>query len=125
MGIDVDAVKSEITSLLSSYRREKGKIKKSTGTGKGREDIYISNWFAFKFFDFLSEKDTLNTEEIYAEENSQDNFQPSVDDASDQSKLQSEKQTTEQSIENVIEFPSQSNGKHTIAKRKIFVSKKK
>ncbi|KAG5861814.1 hypothetical protein JTB14_029363 [Gonioctena quinquepunctata] len=34
MGIDVGAVKSRITSLLSSYRREEGKIKKSTGTGK-------------------------------------------------------------------------------------------
>lgn len=41
MGIDVDAVKSKITSLLSSYRREKGKMKKSTGTGKGRNNSYI------------------------------------------------------------------------------------
>lgn len=33
---DVASIKSKISSLLSSYRREKSKIKKSMGTGKGR-----------------------------------------------------------------------------------------
>jgi hypothetical protein len=34
IGCDVTAVKSEM-SVLSSYRREKAKMKKSMGTGKG------------------------------------------------------------------------------------------
>jgi hypothetical protein len=35
IGCDVAVVKSKITSLLSSFRREKAKMKKSMGTGKG------------------------------------------------------------------------------------------
>ncbi|KAG5871793.1 hypothetical protein JTB14_023476 [Gonioctena quinquepunctata] len=66
MGIDVDAVKSKITSLLSSYRREKGKTKKSTGTGKGRGGYLHLKLVCIQVF--LSEKDTpkdtLNTEEV-------------------------------------------------------------
>ncbi|XP_072389517.1 uncharacterized protein [Diabrotica undecimpunctata] len=46
-----------MTSLLSLYRREKMKIKKSMGTGKGRDDIFVSTWFAYKHFQFLTEKD--------------------------------------------------------------------
>lgn len=33
---DVVAVKAKMTSLLSSYRREKSKTKNSMGTGKGK-----------------------------------------------------------------------------------------
>lgn len=32
---NVDAAKAKMNSLLSSFRRERGKIKKTTGTGKG------------------------------------------------------------------------------------------
>ncbi|KAL1488633.1 hypothetical protein ABEB36_014433 [Hypothenemus hampei] len=67
----VSEVKAKITSLLSSFRREKLKVLKSIGTGKGRTDIYESRWFAFKYFDFLKDKDTpkntLNTENIFTE----------------------------------------------------------
>ncbi|KAG5862732.1 hypothetical protein JTB14_035590 [Gonioctena quinquepunctata] len=44
-------------SLLSSFRREKAKEKKSVGTGRGREEIYLSKWFAFPRMAFLLDKD--------------------------------------------------------------------
>lgn len=40
---EVDDVKQKITSLLSSFRREKLKIKRSTGTGKGRNSTAFFN----------------------------------------------------------------------------------
>lgn len=37
VGCDVTSAKSKMSSLLSSYRKEKAKIKRSTGTGKGKD----------------------------------------------------------------------------------------
>lgn len=36
MNCDVDVARQKMTSLLSSFRREKQKVKKTTGTGKGK-----------------------------------------------------------------------------------------
>lgn len=35
LSCDMNTVKNKMTSLLSSFRREKAKMKKSVGTGKG------------------------------------------------------------------------------------------
>ncbi|KAK2578598.1 hypothetical protein KPH14_000786 [Odynerus spinipes] len=48
-----------MTPLLSSLRREKAKIKTSYETGKGRNEIYLSKWFAFYSFKFLLENDRV------------------------------------------------------------------
>ncbi|KAJ8932857.1 hypothetical protein NQ318_017802 [Aromia moschata] len=46
---DVNNVNLKMTSLLGSFRAQKSKGKKSIGTGKAwRQEIYVSNWFAFK-----------------------------------------------------------------------------
>ncbi|XP_046666544.1 uncharacterized protein LOC124358291 [Homalodisca vitripennis] len=51
-----DTVKSKITSLLASFRREKNKEETSKGTGKGADEIYRSKWFAYEAFGFLKDK---------------------------------------------------------------------
>ncbi|XP_061716947.1 uncharacterized protein LOC133524816 [Cydia pomonella] len=70
MNITVEEAKKKITSLLASLRREKAKIKNSTGTGKGADEIYTSTWFAFKPLLFVLDRnkprntnDTLNPDE--------------------------------------------------------------
>ncbi|KAJ8909275.1 hypothetical protein NQ315_008881 [Exocentrus adspersus] len=61
----VEECKKKITNLLSAFRREKAKVKKSIGTGKGSDEIYESNWFAYKNMEFLLDKncprETLST----------------------------------------------------------------
>ncbi|VVC98844.1 unnamed protein product [Leptidea sinapis] len=47
-----------MTSLLSSFRREKGKEKKSKRTGKGTSDTYTSGWFAYNALKFLVDRNT-------------------------------------------------------------------
>nr|CAH7716060.1 unnamed protein product [Callosobruchus chinensis] len=44
-------------SLKGSFRREKSRVKKGTGTGKGRDQIYISKWFAYESMQFLDDRD--------------------------------------------------------------------
>lgn len=39
---DVDTIKGKMTSLLSSFRREKAKATKSKGTGKGEEKHFAN-----------------------------------------------------------------------------------
>ncbi|XP_046686416.1 uncharacterized protein LOC124372094 [Homalodisca vitripennis] len=60
-----DTVKSKITSLLASFRREKNKEETSKGTGKGADEIYRSKWFAYEAFGFLKDKnkfkETINS----------------------------------------------------------------
>ncbi|KAK9696790.1 Alcohol dehydrogenase transcription factor Myb/SANT-like [Popillia japonica] len=56
LGTTDEACKKKMTSVLAALRREKSKIKKSEGTGKGRDDIYESSWFAFKSLIFLWDK---------------------------------------------------------------------
>ncbi|KAK9871773.1 hypothetical protein WA026_014228 [Henosepilachna vigintioctopunctata] len=54
-------VKSKISSLLASYRREKNKEKSSKGTGKGADEIYRSKWYAYEALGFLSDKNKCKT----------------------------------------------------------------
>ncbi|KAJ8939482.1 hypothetical protein NQ318_022536, partial [Aromia moschata] len=65
---DVNNVKQKMTSLLGSLRAQKSKGKKTIVTGKGRQEIYVSKWFAFKRMQFLLDKDepkdTLDTENV-------------------------------------------------------------
>ncbi|KAG8307660.1 hypothetical protein J6590_016103 [Homalodisca vitripennis] len=63
----------KLSSLLSSFRREKAKEKKTkNSTGSGRDQLYVSTWFAYKLFAFLKEKDTptntLDTESVFVEQ---------------------------------------------------------
>ncbi|XP_022169761.1 uncharacterized protein LOC111033371, partial [Myzus persicae] len=56
MGISLDDCKLIVNSLQSSLRREKSKIKRSHGTGTGRDEVYEGTWFAFKSLSFLMDK---------------------------------------------------------------------
>ncbi|XP_077275857.1 uncharacterized protein LOC143904798 [Temnothorax americanus] len=49
--------KKKMTTLMACFRREKAKIKKSMGTGKGSNEVYSSSWFAFQRMQFLYDKD--------------------------------------------------------------------
>ncbi|CAG4946600.1 unnamed protein product [Parnassius apollo] len=66
--ITAEKCNNKMISLLSSYRREKGKEKKSKGTGKGTSDTYTSRWFAYNALKFLDDRNTprkrKNTESI-------------------------------------------------------------
>ncbi|CAH1957500.1 unnamed protein product [Acanthoscelides obtectus] len=55
----VDVLKKEIDSLRGSRRREKNRIAKSMGTGKGRNEIYESKWFAWDSLKFLDDPEEL------------------------------------------------------------------
>nr|XP_034192516.1 uncharacterized protein LOC117609875 [Osmia lignaria] len=59
--------KKKIEYLLAGLRREKLKIKRSVGTGKGTQEVYKSQWFAFESMQFLWDKNksrrTLSTME--------------------------------------------------------------
>ncbi|XP_066991392.2 uncharacterized protein [Anabrus simplex] len=50
--------KRKMTSLLASLRREKGKVAKSSGTGKGAEEVYSSSWFAYNSLSFVLDRNT-------------------------------------------------------------------
>ncbi|KAK4886981.1 hypothetical protein RN001_003252 [Aquatica leii] len=68
MDCDVDLVKTKMSFLLSSFRRERAKIKNTTRTGRGKEDVYVSKWFAFSSFAFMMNKnqvrETIKTETV-------------------------------------------------------------
>ncbi|CAG4981790.1 unnamed protein product [Parnassius apollo] len=57
MKLPIPELKKKLDSLTGSYRREKSKQRKSNITGSGADEIYISKWFGFKYFDFMSNKD--------------------------------------------------------------------
>ncbi|CAK1592717.1 unnamed protein product [Parnassius mnemosyne] len=57
MKLPIPELKKKLDSLTASYRREKSKQRKSNITGSGADEIYISKWFGFKYFDFMSNKD--------------------------------------------------------------------
>ncbi|KAL4720281.1 hypothetical protein ACJJTC_000077 [Scirpophaga incertulas] len=69
MDISGEMCKNKMKILLSGFRREKSKQKKSSGTGKGASEIYRSNWFAFEALSFLMDRDkprlSLNTVSFY------------------------------------------------------------
>ncbi|CAH1957204.1 unnamed protein product [Acanthoscelides obtectus] len=57
METTAEQCKEKIISLLASFRREKNKTKQGTGTGKGRDEVYYSRWFAYEAFRFLEDRD--------------------------------------------------------------------
>ncbi|KAG8231516.1 hypothetical protein J437_LFUL011554 [Ladona fulva] len=56
IGRSVDDCKKKMDYLLTALRREKMKMKKSTGIGKVADEVYKSSWFAFDSMMFLWEK---------------------------------------------------------------------
>ncbi|XP_014252763.1 uncharacterized protein LOC106668474 [Cimex lectularius] len=66
LGREVEECKNKIISLLASHRRERGKVKKSQGTGTGVDETYKSTWFAYEALAFLGDRNNprkrLNTE---------------------------------------------------------------
>ncbi|XP_060844852.1 uncharacterized protein LOC132924505 [Rhopalosiphum padi] len=60
MNIPAVELKKKMTTLLTSYRREKSRIAKSLITGSGTHQVYVSKWFAFDDFDFMKDKDVPN-----------------------------------------------------------------
>ncbi|CAH1962364.1 unnamed protein product [Acanthoscelides obtectus] len=57
METTAEQCKKKIISLLASFRREKNKTKQGTSTGKGRDEVYCSRWFAYEAFRFLEDRD--------------------------------------------------------------------
>ncbi|PNF39635.1 hypothetical protein B7P43_G05676 [Cryptotermes secundus] len=61
----VEECKRKMEYLLASLRRERMKMKKQTGTGKGADEVYKSSWFAFESLRFIWDKNksrpTLST----------------------------------------------------------------
>lgn len=51
---DSAEIKKKMQSLLASFRREKQKLK--TTSGMGTEELYDTKWFAFKSLLFLKDK---------------------------------------------------------------------
>nr|XP_023022455.1 uncharacterized protein LOC111510749 [Leptinotarsa decemlineata] len=90
-------------SLLSSFRREKAKGIESIGTGREREEIYISKWYAFQRMGFLLDKDKPRETIDSVEEN--DNAQPSESDEGDVSTEATNSQETEIQTENAPVSP--------------------
>ncbi|KAF0748608.1 MADF domain-containing protein [Aphis craccivora] len=58
IGFSADECRKKMTGLSSAMRREKAKIKKSFGTGKGADEIYTSSWYAYNHMKFLWDKNT-------------------------------------------------------------------
>nr|CAH7768586.1 unnamed protein product [Callosobruchus chinensis] len=62
----VPVLKAKMKTLMGSYRSEKSRENKSRVTGSGSQDVYYSKWFAYKYFNFLADKDnpreTVNTD---------------------------------------------------------------
>ncbi|CAH2008732.1 unnamed protein product, partial [Acanthoscelides obtectus] len=50
METTAEQCKKKIISLLASFRQEKNKTKQGTSTGKGRDEVYCSRWFAYEAF---------------------------------------------------------------------------
>ncbi|XP_047494107.1 uncharacterized protein LOC125042509 [Penaeus chinensis] len=55
-GKSVEDCRRKMTCLMSSMRREKGKMKRA-GNAKEPDEVYVSPWFAFGSLQFLWEKD--------------------------------------------------------------------
>ncbi|XP_014280369.1 uncharacterized protein [Halyomorpha halys] len=68
MGCELAELKVKMTSLLSSYRREKMKTKKSIAIAERPEEIYQSRWFAYKSFDFLKDRVPIYSNHSIADE---------------------------------------------------------
>ncbi|XP_078044192.1 uncharacterized protein LOC144473822 [Augochlora pura] len=60
LNLPVAELKNKMKSLMGTYRREKSRQKKSLITRSGKGDIYVSKWFAFDCFNFLSDRDNSN-----------------------------------------------------------------
>ncbi|XP_076276156.1 uncharacterized protein LOC143207035 [Lasioglossum baleicum] len=57
LNLPVAELKNKMKSLMGTYRRERSRQKKSLITRSGKGDIYVSKWFAFDCFNFLSDRD--------------------------------------------------------------------
>nr|CAH7714530.1 unnamed protein product [Callosobruchus chinensis] len=55
----VPVLKAKMKTLMGSYRSEKSRENKSKVTGSGSQDVYYSKWFAYKYFNFLADKDHM------------------------------------------------------------------
>ncbi|XP_076384375.1 formin-like protein isoform X5 [Megalopta genalis] len=78
LNLPVAELKNKMKSLMGTYRREKSRQKKSLITRSGKGDIYVSKWFAFDCFNFLSDRDNSNqTMEVLTKERVQAKDPPS------------------------------------------------
>ncbi|XP_033342858.1 uncharacterized protein LOC117229980 isoform X2 [Megalopta genalis] len=78
VGRSVDECRRKMERLLSSFRRENMKIRKSIGTGKGSNEIYRSTWFAYDSLKFILDKnkprdamETIQIEDTIVRENTE------------------------------------------------------
>ncbi|KAG5867873.1 hypothetical protein JTB14_028313 [Gonioctena quinquepunctata] len=75
MGTSGDECKRKIINILSSWRRERAKERKSVGTGK--DEVYESRWFAYSALRFLIDRDVpskgMNTQVNTSNEVTYDN----------------------------------------------------
>ncbi|XP_031850549.2 uncharacterized protein LOC116435251 [Nomia melanderi] len=57
LNLPVAELKNKMKSLMGTYRRERSRQKRSLICRSGKGDIYVSKWFAFDCFNFLSDRD--------------------------------------------------------------------
>ncbi|XP_077302074.1 uncharacterized protein LOC143922619 [Arctopsyche grandis] len=52
--------KQKMINILASFRRERMKRKKSVGTGKEKNKLYVSKWYAYDALNFLNSRNTIH-----------------------------------------------------------------
>ncbi|XP_022188778.2 transcription factor Adf-1 isoform X2 [Nilaparvata lugens] len=59
LGIEIQAAKHKMCSLLGSFRREKTKVKRIIGAGDDCREVPASRWFAFERLQFLMDREDV------------------------------------------------------------------
>ncbi|BES91350.1 Alcohol dehydrogenase transcription factor Myb/SANT-like [Nesidiocoris tenuis] len=54
--VPASELKAKMRSLMGTFRSERSREKKSRILGSGQDEVYESKWFAYKNFDFLTDK---------------------------------------------------------------------
>ncbi|KAK4874306.1 hypothetical protein RN001_013666 [Aquatica leii] len=98
MGAGVDEVKRKIKNLVAQYYREKKKYRAYKKSGAGA--YFISKWFAYKYLEFLSDKNLVRhcSEKGIADTNEPHSSNGSEDDDDDDGEKESEIQDIAQSL---------------------------
>nr|CAI5845696.1 unnamed protein product [Callosobruchus analis] len=116
---DTAEIKKKMQSLLASFRREKQKLK--TTSGMGSEEIYDTKWFAFKSLLFLKDKNqpvkTQDTEGNVSKINENESTQTTQD--------QDLEENTDRDLNETVSNENHADNEEVIPKRKEFVSPKR
>nr|CAI5819987.1 unnamed protein product [Callosobruchus analis] len=112
---DTAEIKKKMQSLLASFRREKQKLK--TTSGMGSEEIYDTKWFAFKSLLFLKDKNQPVKTQDTEENNENESTQTTQD--------QDLEENTDRDLNETVSNENHADNEEVIPKRKEFVSPKR